>query len=204
MAVSRRLPILAAVLPLLFAACRESRVEYYRIPKEEDPDLPMASADGGIPPSGPTPGGGMGSVEVAEGPQLTWTAPADWAAKPASAMRKASFAVHGNGGVDADFSVTAFPGDVGGELANINRWRGQVQLPALGADEMSAGVLRMTRNHLDFAVVDLSGNSQRIMGAIVSFGGATWFFKLTGPDATVAGAKPEFLDFLNSVRPAQP
>ena len=47
-------------------------------------------------------------------------------------------------------------------------------------------------------------NPQRILGAIVPFNGGTWFFKLMGPDALVAKAKPGFLEFLKTVRPAQP
>jgi hypothetical protein len=33
---------------------------------------------------------------------------------------------------------------------------------------------------------------------------AMWFFKLTGPDAVVARAKPAFLDFLQTVKPVTP
>ena len=40
----------------------------------------------------------------------------------------------------------------------------------------------------------------RIVGAIVPVNGATWFFKLMGPDATVSAAKPAFLEFLKTVR----
>ena len=35
-------------------------------------------------------------------------------------------------------------------------------------------------------------------------GGATWFFKLMGPEAIVAGAKPAFLKLLQTVQPATP
>ena len=52
-----------------------------------------------------------------------------WVVKPPAPMRKATFGVPA-GSAEADLSITAFPGDVGGELANINRWRGQVGLDA--------------------------------------------------------------------------
>jgi len=49
-----------------------------------------------------------------------------------------------------------------------------------------------------------AAHPQRILGAIVPFNGGTWFFKLMGPDAVVAGAKPAFLEFLKTVHPTQP
>jgi hypothetical protein len=101
----------------------------------------------------------------------------------------------------AELAVTAFPGDVGGEAANVNRWRGQIQLPPLGEAEVAANITRLEANGLNIAVVDLAGGSTRMLGAIVPFGGATWFFKLLGPDAVVAGERPLFLEFLSTLRP---
>jgi hypothetical protein len=154
------------------------------------------------------PGGGMAGTPVAtaSGAGLSWTAPATWQAKAASAMRKGSYTVTGEGGATADLSITAFPGDVGGEAANVNRWRGQVSLPPLGEAEVAAVVTRMNVNKLSLGVVEFAGtgaNAQRILGAMVPFDGATWFFKLMGPDAVVAGAKPAFLEFVKTIQAAQ-
>ena len=208
MAVSR--PLLALVLlPLLLAACRKAEVTSYRVPAEKDPELPMAAAaPAGMPGATPAAGGSMAetAVPTAEGPGLAWTAPAAWQAKPLSAMRKGSYSV-GAAGAAADLSITAFPGDVGGDLANVNRWRGQVQLPPLDDASLPAAVARLEQNGLKMTVVDFASGSaapQRILGAIVPFNGGTWFFKLMGPDAVVAAAKPAFLGFLQSVHPVQP
>jgi hypothetical protein len=62
----------------------------------------------------------------------------------------------------------------------------------------------MEANGLNFTVVELSpagdpaGSS--ILGAIVPYGGSTWFFKLMGPGAAVRAARPAFMDFLHTVR----
>jgi hypothetical protein len=143
------------------------------------------------------------AVPTAAG-SLVWSAPAAWRVKAASAMRKGSYAVSGPGGADADLSITAFPGDVGGDLANVNRWRGQLQLPPLAAGALEAALDRFQTHGLAVAVVDLAGvggaNPQRILGAIVPVDGSTWFFKLMGPAPVVAAAKPDFLEFLKTVR----
>ena len=43
----------------------------------------------------------------------------------------------------------------------------------------------------------------RVLGAIVPHNGATWFFKLTGPDALVAREKNAFIAFIQSIQPAR-
>lgn len=146
------------------------------------PAMPVAS---GTPPAGSG--------------ELTWTAPSSWVAKAPGAMRKASYTVAG----EADFSVIAFPGQAGGDLANVNRWRGQVQLPPLTDEQLAAETTTLQAGDLTFVVVDFSGQSKtgatRLIGAILPYGGQSYFFKLMGPDTLVAGAKPEFLAFLKSV-----
>ncbi len=206
-----RSPILALVALLLCAtACRKGDVQSYRIPKETDPEMPaLASGDSSaVPASSPAgnaaaPDMASTPVATAHGADLTWTAPAAWKAKTGSTMRKGSFAIPGSAG-DGDLAITAFPGDVGGELANVNRWRGQLNLPPIGEAELPSAVRRVEFNGLAFGLVELVGpgdKPQRMLGAYVPYHGATWFFKLVGPDATVAQAREDFLAFVQTVKP---
>jgi hypothetical protein len=193
-----------ALLALCLAAsgCRRDEITTYRVPKEAPP-APMPAA--ATPPAMGGTGADMANTTVAtaSGNALTWTAPAQWTAKPTGAMRKGSYSIKGEGG-EADLSITAFPGDVGGDLANLNRWRGQIQLPPVGQSEFEAATQHLDRNGLHMTVVDVAGtgaNAQRILGAMVPFEGATWFFKLTGPDKLVAQQKAAFTAFLETVKP---
>ena len=198
---------------LLFAAgCRDREITAYRAPKDPAPTgMPaaeMASTNNlptGHPPIGPgagePPGASMAgtAVPTASGNDLTWTAPAGWVAKPLSTMRKGSFTVAGEGG-EADLSITAFPGATGGLDANLNRWRGQVGLSPQAPAEISASTEKFSANGLDFVVVDYAGNGKRLLGAVVPFGGNSWFFKLMGPDALVENQKTAFVGFLHTVK----
>jgi len=211
--VLRSVSVLAGLL--LLAACGDSSAVSYRIPKETDEKPPVAAADPSAPanpsalPAGhpAIPGGGTGMdmantpVATAEVPALRWSAPAHWHSKPAAGMRKATFTVDGDAGTSADLSVTAFPGDVGGELANVNRWRGQYQLPPVSAAELDSVVTHLDHDGLQIVIVDCSSSAgQRMLGAMVPYNGVIWFFKLTGPEALVAREKDAYLAFLGSLR----
>lgn len=199
-------PLLAAALA--FSGCRDPKIASYRVPSEKPEPLPPVLT-GGVPANAPSMPSNMANTAVptATGSALTWTAPADWQPKPPSAMRKGSYTVRGDRG-EADFSITAFPGDVGGELANVNRWRGQISLPPIGETDLAGVRTQLEQNGLTFTVVEFANtdpaNPQRLIGALVPFEGATWFFKLTGPDPVVASAKPAFLELLRSVQAPAP
>ena len=167
-------------------------------------------ADGPLPPGHPSIDGSTPStpaaadaamvaaqVQPAGDQALVWTAPAQWTPKKATSMRKGSYSVSGPEGA-ADVSITAFPGDVGGELANVNRWRGQLQLPPV--PDLTGALQPLEANGFRILVFDGANGGTRMLGAIVPRAGETWFFKLTGPDALVAREKPAFLDFLKTVK----
>ncbi|MEX2043934.1 MAG: hypothetical protein WD941_01180 [Opitutus sp.] len=197
-------------VPLALVSCSDQPVTSYRIPKEREPEMAAAAAHahsgtGDAPAPGMNESMANTAVATAAGPGLAWTAPAHWQTKAGSAMRKGSYAIPGDGGVAADFAITAFPGDVGGEVANVNRWRGQIQLPPVSGQEVTDSITRLEHNGLGMGVVDIVSTGAaptRVLGAWVPYEGSTWFFKLTGPDDLVAREKAAFLGFLQTVKPA--
>jgi hypothetical protein len=220
--MKRLLPASTALLLCLAGSgCSDPKIETYRV-KKDPAAAPTAAA--AATPASPAPAPAATApaapaaapaatvvaadraamantaVATASGQGLQWTAPASWTAKAGSAMRKGTYAIKGAGG-EAELAITAFPGDVGGDLANVNRWRGQVGLGPIGSAELASAINRFRANSLDIAVIDILGsNGQRILGGIVPFTGSTWFFKLTGPDAVVAAEKPVFVEYMKTVR----
>jgi hypothetical protein len=210
--IACRVPLALLALTALFAACRKPAVETYRVPKEPTAQTPTPASPhtAGASTSAAPGGNAMANTPVAtaSGSGLTWTAPAHWKTKTGSAMRKGSYALTADGVTgEADMSITAFPGDVGGDLANLNRWRGQLQLPPVGQAEFDAQTQHLDRNDLHMTVVDITGKGQdgsphRTLGAMVPHGGATWFFKLQGPEPIVAKEKTAFMAMLDTIKPA--
>jgi hypothetical protein len=189
MAVHRR-PRLILLLAagLIFAGCRDTKIVAYRVPKDS-PSAPPAEA-------------------ATPAPAIRWQAPPGWQEQPADAVRQGSFRVTGADGATADMSVITFPGDAGGDLANVNRWRGQVQLPPITSAELPQALTKVNGPAGEFLVVDLlseaapaeGGRKTRILGAILKQPAQTWFLKLMGAAALVEAQKPAFLDFLQSVQ----
>lgn len=197
----------------------------YDVPKEEEPaprqpvGAPMAGgavgetpmmgerpAAGGVPAGGERPASEAmigqalpdGAVNV-EAEQPAWEAADHWEAGPASVMRRGSYRVSGPEGA-ADISITTFPGDVGGLLANVNRWRGQLNLAPIDADRLPDHTRTETIHGREATIVEFDGPSQGTVTAIFEHEGDSWFFRLTGPNALVARERGIFLEFLQTIR----
>jgi len=144
------------------------------------------------------------SAPVGDG-RLIWQAPAGWVLDPAaSSMRFATFRINHPDGSKGEIAVTHFPGDVGGDLENVNRWLGQVGLPAVDQAGYAALVSTVTAGPKKLSFVDLKGAKTRMATGWTRHGPETWFFKLTGPDALVAAESAKFTAFLESIRFTKP
>ncbi len=163
---------------------------------------PMSASPGGNNTNAPTPP----PIEAAQGAPVQYTLPPGWQEKPLSPMRLASFKASGPNGKEPDVSVVALPGIAGGDLANVNRWRGQVQLAPIDEDTLAKTAEHITANGHDFLLVDLAseqpvkGEKQRILAAILDENERSWFIKMTGEDAAVASQKSAFTDFLRGLK----
>jgi hypothetical protein len=116
-------------------------------------------------------------------------------------MRFATFKTPIAGKLEA--TVVVLPGPAGGELANVNRWRGQIALPPLDeAGLAKARTMLKTKagavNVYDFTS-DGQTKSRMVAGYISTPDGNTWFLKLTGDAALVAKAKADFTTILGSL-----
>ena len=145
---------------------------------------------------------------AASAPNPHWTVPSGWQQGQPSSIRRGSFRIAGPDGQTADVAVTVFPGDVGGLLANVNRWRAQLGLAPVTPDEVAGLATNLAVNGQTTTVVDLTGEQppsgktqvQRMLVATILRDGNSWFFKLTGDAPLVAAQKETFLGFVKSVQ----
>ena len=213
---------LSLVLGLLLAGCADREATVYDVPRE-DPQPPTESAataplatspygDGGTNAERPTPPRVQPVVQGESANPMAgrtlpasalnpvdgnpaWAVPPEWSAAAAGQMRRATFLTAGG----AQVAITSFPGDVGGDLNNVNRWRRQTGLAPIGPDALEASFTRLTRpDGGEAKVVRLEGPSQSMLAAIVPQGAHTWFARLTADADEIDAESARFAAFVGS------
>ena len=194
------LPALGALLLLAAAGCQRDDVRHYRVPKE-----------GGAPGASALPAGmpaGMPAMDPSAVPPppaveggLSWTLPKGWTESRAGGMRYATLVPSTPGKLDV--SVVVLPGPAGGELANVNRWRGQIGLAPLDDAALAAARKTVSTKAGPIKVYDFSSggaSGKRLVAGLTELEGNTWFVKLTGEAAAVGAARDDFMKLLGSLR----
>jgi hypothetical protein len=216
------LPALAVSAGMLLSlGCDRDQVSHASVAKEAPTPAPaMAATHSGAPmamppgampsgtmPPGTMPPGAMPAGQVPPPPHptgkgaLKWTLPKGWTETPGSGMRYATLNPPGPG--KAEMSVVVLPGAAGGEMANVNRWRGQIGLPPEDDAVLAKARKEVKSKAGAVAVYDFTGQgeikSRMVTGLLATADGNTWFFKLMGDDGPVGKAKPAFVKYLETL-----
>ncbi|MDZ7362226.1 MAG: hypothetical protein ONB46_16130 [candidate division KSB1 bacterium] len=154
---------------------------------------------------------------------VTLQADAGWqTTAPTSMMRKAQFTLPRAAGdsEDAELVVFYFGADQGGSVeANLNRWYTQFSQPDGSASSEKATVTREVVDEMNLTTVDLSGTyvapvmpgndeqynkpNFRMLAAVLETAQGPYFFKLVGPEKTVAKWAKSFSQFMKSAKRSQ-
>jgi len=197
------LPPLALGLTVLLSACHHDEVTHFRVAKEPPQasgELPGAMAAHQRPASPP---GMDGDVAPPPAPEqgLRWTLPKGWTEERQGGMRYATLKAPVSGRADA--SVVVLPGPAGGELMNVNRWRGQIGLAAIDDASLASARQVLKTKAGAVSVYDFTSEGQkksRLIAGLLEAGGSTWFVKVTGDLEAVTAARTDFLSLLGSLR----
>ena len=176
-----------------------------------------------LPPNHPPIGGGGISAPPAglareddAPPVIAWKVPAKWTVVPnASAMRLATYHVPAAAGAADEAELTVVRAG-GSTEANLQRWVGQF------ADAEPARRAEKTVNGRKVSMLEMSGTFQAagmgmapgaasgtalprrgwtLAGAVVETEQGAYFFKMTGPSASVRAARADFDTLVNSIAP---
>ena len=192
---------LAAAALSALPGCRRDEITHVKVPKEASaPSLarpanmatpPGAAGDGEVPPP-PVPTGASA---------LKWTLPRGWTETMAGGMRYATLKAPVTGRIEA--SVVVLPGPAGGELANVNRWRGQIGLSPIDEAALASARKIVKSKAGSVSVYDFSSGGQkesRVIAGMVVASGNSWFVKMTGDADPVAAARADFIHLLETLR----
>jgi len=153
---------------------------------------------------------------------LQYAAPEAWKKeKPSSGMRADQYSLPAADADTADGELAVFysgPSGMGGLDANIDRWRGQFSTPD-DQPVLDADFARSSKevNGLKVTLVEVSGrysagmmafggtapppqDNYRLLGAIVETPAGPWYFKATGPAATMQHHRDAFLKFVETMQ----
>jgi hypothetical protein len=169
------------------AGCSRDDVTHFRVPKETQLAAAPSPSEG--PPARPSQRG------------LRWTLPKGWTEAAGGSMRFATLKPPVAGKIDA--SVVVLPGPAGGELANVNRWRGQIGLPAIDDAALARARKTMKTQAGQLKVYDFSSEAaprSRVLAGLTESAGDTWFVKMTGDADAVGAARDDFMKLLGSLR----
>ncbi len=181
------------------AACDREQVTHFRVAKEPPGATPAMPAGMGM--AGPGMAGDLPPPAAPPGGGLAWTLPKGWVQEQGGGMRYASFKVPVKGTLEA--SVVVLPGAAGGELANVNRWRGQIGLDPIDAAALASARKTVKTKAGPIEVYDFStggASGKRLVAGLAQIEGNTWFIKLTGEAAAVGAAREDFMKLLGSLR----
>lgn len=199
---------LALALTLTTFACSSGDDGRYAPPEEES----AATADGGatLPagPAGPASPGAATPGAPGAMADLPFELPEGWQeTQPSSQMRLKQATIPGPGG-DAELAVFFFgTGSGGGVEDNIERWIGQMEPTAEPQrDSFESGGYRVTWVEVDGTLKGgtMGGPAEAqpgstLLGAVVEGPGGPWFFKATGPEATLEAERDAFLGMLRDL-----
>ena len=175
-------------------------------------EFPAADAAAAAPADSPHGGMMMGAPPLAAGSvtasasKPTWTVPPTWQEVPGGQFLVAKFNLAGEGGVQAAVNVSTSAGEGGGWADNVNRWRRQLGLDAISAEEVAKATTSLDAGGGQAKVVNLAGTDARTgqaaacVGVMVPQGGQSWFYKLMGDAKVVESQKDAFKQFVQSVK----
>ncbi len=190
--------VLVTVFIWVLPGCsQDEEISRYEVPREQAAEsLPSTST-----PKPQTPTSNSGTTGDAD---LTYQTPDGWVPGVVSGMRKAAFRVE-EGDRKVEITAVDLAAGAGSLLPNVNRWRGQIQLEALTAEQLQKSARSVPVGSVTGQFVELLGPEtaeprQAILGVIAVHGPKAWFFKLWGDSDLALREKKHFQDFVKSVQ----
>ena len=173
---------LAFIIIFLFSCNKDNYIRTYKLPKVNKTvqNLTSTSKEHSIP--------------------FKWIVPDTWQVGQESSMRLASYSVYYDGEY-ADISITNFSGDGGGLLANVNRWRRQLNLEPQNLDEINDLIIYKSSGLGGYKLLKIVNNENSdfaFLCAIMQIEKSTIFIKMKASLKGINILEEEFITFCSS------
>ena len=175
------------LLVVFLLSCEKSGIMTYKVPKQTVTVAQLSV---------------QGSYKM-----LVWSVPEAWIEQDLTSFRLSSYQVSTQSNGIGDFSVVKFPGDAGGILANVNRWRGQLGLSSISVDDLASLFVRVEHPFLSITFLELhrvnkmlsSDDIESMYVGFFMYDNESYFFKLTGSKTLLQLNRESFITILKSI-----
>ena len=179
----------------IFSGCKEEKILVHSVAQES---LPPAAAPATSAPAAPASAG-----PTAPRPEIAYTLPAGWEDLGQTSMSLANFKIKTPAG-EASVNITPLASMAGQEALIVNMWREQVGQPPLAESAIASTFTPVAIGSDAGQLFSIKGmrdkQAVQIVTAFAHRDGASWFYKLQGPEAVIAAEQPAFVAFLKTVR----
>jgi hypothetical protein len=188
----------------VLSACKKQPPE-----PQSSPEIPL------VPSAAPAPTP-LPTMSAAPAAKITWVDPPEWKRVKGSPVRQATYQVPRAKGDSEDGELAVFyfgPGESGGIEKNVERWVKQfseVPPERVKREERNANGLHQHTVSIESGTFSsgMPGGPTKpktgyaLLGAIVEAPSGNYFFKLTGPSATVKASHETFYELLDGIKTA--
>jgi hypothetical protein len=112
----------------------------------------------------------------------------------------------GTGDQEAEVAISAFPSSapsIGDPLSNANRWRGEVELDEITAEDLPDSVEEVAIGNDEGELVTALGETKGVIAAMIDKGDQVWFLKLHGTRENVERHREALVEWLKTVHIAE-
>ncbi|MFI4915491.1 MAG: hypothetical protein ACIAS6_03155 [Phycisphaerales bacterium JB060] len=195
------LPLLALRALLALPACEEAAIEERAVPEgaETIAEPPQTQTQTQTEPAAAAEAADGQPAFAEDAEAWPWAAPAGWRrVDQERPMRLATYVIEsGDAGDAVEVAISRFPGDVGGMLANVNRWRGQVGLAPVASGELDGMMERFENPGFVGHTMRLEGPEGHMLVASIHEAAQdrTWFVRVTTDAAAADAVQDEVFAF---------
>jgi hypothetical protein len=130
---------------------------------------------------------------------VKYKAPDDWKPAPNNQFSKLRFAI-GKYSSGEEVQVTLSIMGPQNPLENVLRWRQQVGLGPITAEQLAKESLPLELPDAKVVYVEMAGRTQKMLGVLATRNDQTWVFKMIGDPSVVDKQKAAFEAFVKSVQ----
>lgn len=152
------------------------------------------------------PAAGMDEIDIEKvkkpSYRLIWDVPAQWKQNsPSHDIQNINITIPAitQEAADAQASIVTLEGDTGGIVANVNRWRDQVDLLPQEEEEIRAQIVPLQGKNGEIATFEILGEYKAILVGVIETPEHTAYIKMMGDKETVLANKKRFERFARSV-----